>query len=126
AVDEVMRISSPVQMDPRRATRDLDLHGCPVAAGQFVLCWLGSANRDETVFAPPDEFDIHRTDNRHLGFGLGPHYCLGAGLAALEARAALGVLLERTRSVLRIDDAPLPVHPSFVFRGVTRLPVALA
>jgi cytochrome P450 len=126
AIDEVMRFSSPVQMDPRRATRDLELHGCPIAAGQFVLCWLGSANRDEATFARPGEFDIHRTDNRHLGFGFGPHYCLGASLASLEARVALRVLLERTRSFRRVDDAPLPIHPSFVFRGVTRLPVVLA
>jgi len=126
AIDEVMRFSSPVQMDPRRAARDLDLQGLRIAAGQFVLCWLGSANRDEAIFARPDEFDIHRTDNRHLGFGFGPHYCLGASLAGLEARVAIRVLLERTRAFRRVDDAPLPIHPSFVFRGVTRLPIALA
>src|SRR4029077_10530305 len=64
AIDEVMRFSSPVQMDPHRAASDPRLHGHRIAAGQFVLCCLGSANRDEATFARPDEFDTHRTDNR--------------------------------------------------------------
>jgi cytochrome P450 len=125
AVDEVMRYSSPVQLDPRRATRALELHGVPVKEGQIVIGWIGSANRDESVFPRPDNFDIGRRDNRHIGFGFGPHYCLGANLATLETRVALGALLERTRSFRRLDNAPLPLHPSLVFRGVTKLPVRL-
>ena len=112
-------------MDPRRAARAADIRGHRVEAGQIVLSWLGSANRDETIFERPDEFDIARRDNRHLGFGFGPHYCLGASLAALEAQVALRVLLARTRSIRRVDDAPLPLHPSFVFRAVTSLPLEL-
>ena len=88
-----------------------------------MLSWLGSANRDEAVFERPDEFDIGRRDSRHLAFGFGPHYCLGASLATLEAVTALRALLARTRAIRRIDDAPLPLHPSFVFRGVTSLPL---
>jgi cytochrome P450 len=126
AVQEVLRFSSPVQMDPRRATRAVELHGQRVEADQFVLCWLGSANRDETVFPEPDVFDLERRNNRHLAFGFGPHYCLGAALAALEAETALRVLLARTRSFARTDAARLPLHPSLVFRGVTKLPVELA
>jgi cytochrome P450 len=125
AVDEVMRFSSPVQLDPRRATHALELHGVPVAAGQIVIGWIGSANRDDSVFPRPDVFDIQRRDNRHVGFGFGPHVCLGASLATLETRVALGALLERTRSFRRLDAAPLPLHPSLVFRGVTKLPVRL-
>ncbi len=125
AVDEVLRFSSPVQMDPRRATRDVELHGATIAAGEFVLCWLGSANRDEAVFERADAFDVTRTRSPHLAFGFGPHFCLGAALATLEAETALRVLLARTRSFRRADDAPLPLHPSIVFRGVTRLPMAL-
>jgi cytochrome P450 len=125
AVDEVMRYTSPVQMDPRRVTTAVELHGQHVAPEEFVLCWLGAANRDEAVFPDAERFDPARAPNRHLGFGFGPHYCLGAPLALLEAETALRVLLRRTRAFARPDDAPLPLHPSIVFRAVTRLPLAL-
>jgi cytochrome P450 len=125
AVEEVLRFSSPVQMDPRYATRDVEVGGVTVRAGQFAICWLGSANRDEEVFAEADRFDIARDDNRHLAFGFGIHYCLGANLARLEAQVALGSLLARTRSFERTGDAPLPLHPSIVFRGFTELPLRL-
>lgn len=125
AVDEILRFTSPVQLDPRVATRDLELRGHSVEAGRIVVCWLGSANRDEEVFAEPERFDVGRRENRHVAFGFGPHFCLGSNLARLEARVALRVLLERTKSFERIDDAPLPIHPSLVFRGVSRLPLRL-
>jgi cytochrome P450 len=125
AIEEVLRFASPVQMDPRRATRATMVQGVTVAAEEFVLCWLGSANRDEAVFDRPDEFDIHRQRSPHLSFGFGPHYCLGAALATLEAEIALRVLLERTRDFTRIDDAPLRIHPSIVFRGARSLPMRL-
>jgi cytochrome P450 len=125
AMDEVLRCSSPVQMDPRLAVRDVELQGTTIPAGEFVLCWIGSANRDEAVFEHGETFDIGREKNPHLAFGFGPHYCLGASLATLEAVVAVRVLLERTRSFTRPDDAPLPLHPSIVFRGVRSLPLVL-
>ena len=125
AIEEVLRHSSPVQMDPRRATRRVELHGKTIEANQMVVCWLGSANRDEEVFTDPTRFDVTRQDNRHLAFGFGPHYCLGANLARLEAQVALRTLLARTRAFERSDDATLPLHPSIVFRGVTKLPLRL-
>lgn len=126
AVDEVLRWSSPVQFDPRRAKRATTLHGVEIQPDDFVLCWLGSANRDERVFERPDLFDPARERNPHLAFGFGPHYCLGANLARLEARVALGALLARTRAIERVvPDEALPLHPSPVFRAVTRLPVRL-
>ena len=125
AIDEVLRFASPVQMDPRLAARDLEVQGVTIPAGQFVLCWLGSANRDEDVFDDPERFDIRRERSNHLAFGFGPHYCLGSSLATLEAVVAMRVLLERTRSFRRANDAPLPMHPSIVFRGVRSLPVVL-
>ena len=76
-------------------------------------------------FPPPTSSTLTRIDNRHLAFGFGPHYCLGANLARLETEVALRVLLARTRSFDRTDDAPLPLHPSIVFRGVTSLPLRL-
>src|SRR5437867_2262034 len=125
AVEEVLRFSSPVQMDPRLATREAQLHGVAVAVGEVVLCWLGSANRDEAVYEHPEVFDIGREQKPDVAFGFGPHYCLGASLATLEAEVALRVLLERTRRFRRVDDTPLPIPPSIVFRGVTSLPLVL-
>jgi cytochrome P450 len=125
AVEEVLRHSSPVQMDPRRTTRPVELHGERIEAGRFVVSWLGSANRDEEAFPDPDRFDVARKDNHHLAFGFGPHYCLGANLARMETTVALRELLSRTKSFERTDDDPLPLHPSIVFRGVTKLPVRL-
>jgi len=123
AIEEVLRFSSPVQMDPRRAVRATEIHGVPVAENQFVISWIGSVNRDEEVFERPDVFDIRRQNNHHLAFGFGPHYCLGASLASLEAQVAVDALLDRTRSFRRTDDTPLPLHPSVVFRGVRALPL---
>jgi cytochrome P450 len=125
AIEEVLRFASPVQFDPRRATCNLTLHGVEIGEDDYVLCWLGSANRDAKVFERPEVFDITREKNPHLSFGFGTHFCLGANLARLEARVALGTLLGRTRSIERSDDDALPLHPSPVFRGVTRLPVRL-
>jgi cytochrome P450 len=125
AIEEVLRHSSPVQLDPRRATRSVELRGRTINAQQIVVNWIGSANRDEDVFPDAESFDIAREDNHHLAFGFGPHYCLGANLARLEAHVALRALLARTRTFERADDAPLPLHPSIVFRGVTKLPLRL-
>src|SRR5262249_33591357 len=125
AVEEVLRHSSPVQLDPRCATRAVELRGQTIPAGQIVVNWIGSANRDEEVFPDAERFDIGREDNHHLAFGFGPHYCLGANLARLECQVALRALLSKTRAFERRDDAPLPLHPSIVFRGVTQLPLRL-
>ncbi len=123
AIEEVLRFASPVQFDPRSATRDVELRGVKIARDDYVLCWLGSANRDEKVFERPWLFDIEREKNPHLAFGFGTHYCLGANLARLEAQVAIGTLLERTRSIERSGEGPLPLHPSPVFKAVTELPV---
>jgi cytochrome P450 len=125
AIDEVLRFSSPVQVDARHALRRAAVRGQTIEADTNVLLLLGSANRDEAVFDDPDTFDIGRADNRHLAFGFGPHYCLGANLARMEAQVAIRVLLERTTRFQRTDDERLPLHPSFIFRGFTRIPVEL-
>jgi cytochrome P450 len=125
AIDEVLRFSSPVQFDPRRATRATQIAGTPIEEDTLVLSWLGSANRDERVFERPDAFDVARQKNPHLAFGFGTHHCLGHNLARLEASVALEVLLARTSSFERTDDALLPLHPSPVFKAVTKLPVRL-
>jgi cytochrome P450 len=125
AIEEVLRFSSPVQMDPRRATRRVELHGVTVEPDSLVVGWLGSANRDEAIFPDPERFDIARADNRHISFGFGMHYCLGANLARLEGQVALRALLAHTRSFERSGSGLLPLHPSIVFRGVTELPLRL-
>lgn len=114
-----------MQFDPRRATRGVELRGVKLDPGDLVLCSLGSANRDETVFERPERFEAARRPNPHLAFGFGTHYCLGANLARLEARVALGALLRATRGFERTGSEPLPLHPSPVFRAVTRLPLRL-
>jgi len=125
AIEEVLRFASPVQFDPRRATRPLVLHGVEIRENDFVLSWLGSANRDEQSFERPEAFEIAREKNPHLAFGFGTHYCLGANLARLEARVAIGALLARTSRFERRGDELLPLHPSPVFRAVTQLPLRL-
>jgi len=125
-VEEVLRFSSPIQMDARAASTAVELHGHRFAPGDVVLAWLGAANRDEGHFDRPEEFSAERRDNRHLAFGFGAHFCLGSNLARLETRVALDVLLERTRELEPDGSGPLPLHPSFVFRSYTRVPVRLA
>jgi cytochrome P450 len=125
AIDEVLRYSSPVQLDPRFATRQVELRGEVIKPGQVVVAWLGSCNRDEEIFEHSERFDIARPDNRHMAFGFGPHYCIGANLARLEAQVAIGALLRHTRSFERTTSDPLPLHQSLVFKGVTSLPLRL-
>jgi cytochrome P450 len=99
AVEEMVRWTSPSPSKRRTATRDVELGGCAIKAGQKVQIWEGSANRDALVFDRADEFDIARKPNPHLGFGQGVHYCLGANLARLELRVLFEELLSRFSSV---------------------------
>ncbi|KUI31012.1 cytochrome P450 [Mycobacterium sp. GA-2829] len=103
AIEEMVRWTSPSPSKRRTATRDTELAGQTVRAGQKVLVWEGSANRDSTVFADADVFDIKRKPNPHLGFGQGVHYCLGANLARLELRVLFEELLTRFASVELIE-----------------------
>ena len=104
AVEEMVRWTSPSPSKRRTATRDVTLGGASIAAGQKVQIWEGSANRDASVFERPDEFDIDRKPNPHLGFGQGVHYCLGANLARLELRVLFEELLSRFDSVQVVRD----------------------
>ena len=99
AVEEMVRWTSPSPSKRRTATRDVELGGCAIEAGQKVQIWEGSANRDAAVFEDADVFDITRKPNPHLGFGQGVHYCLGANLARLELRVLFEELLARFSSV---------------------------
>ena len=99
AIEEIVRWTSPSPSKRRTATRDTELGGCRIHAGEKVLVWEGSANRDETVFDHADTFDVGRKPNPHLGFGHGVHYCLGANLARLELRVLFEELIARFGSV---------------------------
>jgi len=122
AIEEVLRYRSPVQAMSRVAAEDVRMGGETIGAGDRVVVWLGSANRDERRFDDADTFDPDRSPNQHLGFGHGTHYCLGAPLARLEAEVGLSELLDRVENV-RLADATLqPTRSSFVY-GVESLPI---
>ena len=99
AIEEMVRWTTPSPSKRRTATHDTTLGGQAIKAGQKVLVWEGSANRDESVFTHAEEFDIARKPNPHLGFGQGVHYCLGANLARLELRVLFGEVLARFSGV---------------------------
>jgi len=95
AIEEMLRFESPLQRNPRKAGADFELHGNVIRKGDFVLQVLGAANRDPRQFPEPDRFDIARQPNRHVAFGMGIHFCLGAPLARLEAPIAIDAVLRR-------------------------------
>lgn len=99
AVEEVLRFTTPSPSKRRTAAVAAELGGYPIAPGNKVLVWEGSANRDEAVFADPHRFDIARQPNPHVAFGFGGHYCLGASLARLESRVLFEEMLPRFGSV---------------------------
>jgi cytochrome P450 len=121
AVEEVVRWSSPVNYMKRHLLEDVELHGTRMKAGENLVMFYASANRDERVFDDPFRFDVERHPNRHLGFGTGEHFCLGAHVARLSARALFLELARRIESVERIAD-PTHIHSSFVV-GLKALPI---
>lgn len=120
AVEEMLRYESPVQMLVRIAMQDLVLCDQEVRKGQRVLLLLASANRDPAQFPDADRFLINRRENRHLAFGLGIHFCLGAALARAEAQLAFKLLLEHWPS-LRLADKPIVWRNNLAFRCPQRL-----
>jgi cytochrome P450 len=126
AVEEFLRYDSSVQLTGRVALEDIDdLGGKRIPKGESVLCLLGSANRDPAVYPDrPDQLDINRPNVKPLSFGGGIHHCLGAQLARIEAEIAIATLLRRLPE-LRLDDAENPEwRPTFVLRGLKRLPAS--
>ncbi|WP_240150418.1 MULTISPECIES: cytochrome P450 [Streptomyces] len=94
-IEEVLRYRNPADRQLRYTTREVEIAGQTIPAGERVLFWTGSANRDEARFEQPEKFDIHRRPNPHMGFGHGVHFCLGAPLGRLEATIALRLVLDR-------------------------------
>jgi cytochrome P450 len=122
ATEEILRFESPVQMTPRLAKEDTVLAGREVAAGDPVVIVLGAANRDPDVFSEPDEFRLDRTDQKHIAFAHGAHWCIGGPLAREEARIVLPLVLERLPD-LQLADETIDWQPTLNFRGPTRLEV---
>ena len=127
AVEELLRFVGPVMQPTLRvAGEDVEIGGVVIPAGSVVVCMLASANRDPRRFPAPDEFDVAREDNPHLGFGHGIHFCLGAPLARMEAETALGSLLRRFPDMeLAAGRQKIPWRPSALLRGPAVLPVRL-
>jgi cytochrome P450 len=124
AIEELLRYDSPVQATVRVPTEDMELSGVAVPARSLVVCVIGSANRDPRVFERPDELDVTRENVRHLSFGFGEHFCLGAGLARLEARLAFRALLDRAPG-LELTGEEVKRRPNLLLRGLQSLPVAV-
>jgi cholest-4-en-3-one 26-monooxygenase len=125
AVEEMLRYVTPVMHFRRTVVSDTDLGGYPVKAGEKIVFWHTSANRDETVFDNPDQFDITRTPNNHIAFGGGgPHFCLGANLARMEIKVMFDRLLDRVPD-LTLDGKVERLQSNFI-NGVKHIPVAFA
>ena len=123
AVEECLRVESPLQIGNRQAATDFTFGDHRISKGTYIHTSIAGANRDPSVFADPHKFDIERKNNKHIAFITGIHVCLGATLARMEGRIALGKLLTRFPNIERDGDAErLPLAR---FRGFTRLPVKL-
>ena len=121
-IEEMLRYRSPVQALARIATRDVELRGMDIEAGDTVVPWLGSANRDPSMFDAPEEFRVDRAPNPHFGFGRGTHYCLGAPLARMEARIGLRTLFDHATAIQRSGEQLQPVRSAFIY-GVEEFPI---
>ncbi|HET7483736.1 MAG TPA: cytochrome P450 [Actinomycetota bacterium] len=124
AIEELLRFDSPVQFIGRVAMHDLELDGVSIDKGKELIGLLGAANRDPGQFADPDRLDITRSDNRHLAFSGGAHFCLGASLARLEGQIAIGALAREFPAMELIDTAP-PHRETMTLRGLASLKVAI-
>jgi cytochrome P450 len=122
AVEEFLRYASPVYHFRRTATKDVELNGVNIKAGQKVVPWFASGNRDDSVFENPNKFDVTRNPNEHMSFGRGgPHMCLGNALARIELRVMFEDLVSRVDKVERVGEVDF-LRSNFV-HGIKRMPV---
>lgn len=124
AIEELIRFTSAVIHFRRTATCDVELEGQNIRAGDRVAIWYSAANRDPAVFPNPNVLDLTRDPNRHVGFGVGPHFCLGAHLARMQLRTMLAELLRRFETVSITGDVER-VHSNFI-AGIRHLPLSLS
>jgi cytochrome P450/nitrite reductase/ring-hydroxylating ferredoxin subunit len=122
AIEEALRLDSPVQGLFRTATTDVEVGGVAIPKGAHLELLYASGNRDDDRFGDPDRFDLRRADSsNHMAFGFGIHFCIGAPLARYEGRVALDVLLDRLPNMRLTEDQQLEHHPHFFLRGLKRL-----
>ncbi|WP_433926478.1 cytochrome P450 [Sorangium cellulosum] len=126
AIEELLRYDSPVETATFRFAReDVELGGAVIPKGDAVVVVLGSANRDPELTPSPETLDLAREPNRHIAFGLGVHYCLGAPLARLEGQIAIGTILRRMPNLaLEVEPEAIQIRPSLIVRGPAALPVS--
>lgn len=124
-LEEVLRYRSPVQSMFRTCVKDTDLSGQAIHRWDPVLAWIGSANHDQNEFTRPEEFLIERSPNRHIAFGEGVHFCLGAPLARLEAKIAVETLIEKAGKVTVLKEEKLEPLGGVIVFGVRHLPVSI-
>jgi cytochrome P450 len=125
AVDECLRFEPPIQLTDRAVVEDCEIAGQPLRRNQMVAAVLAAANRDPEHFPDPDRFDVGRTDNHHLAFGQGNHFCLGSQLARLEAEVAVGALLRRFPDFSGSPEPPA-WRRSMIVRGPEAVPIQLS
>jgi cytochrome P450 len=123
AVEELLRYDGPVQRTARIPSAAVTIGGRTIEAGEMVMPFIGAADRDPAHFPDPDRLDIARSDNRHIAFGLGIHFCLGAPLARLEGQIAINTLVRRLPKLALATDRP-EYRQSLTLRGLKTLPVA--
>jgi cytochrome P450 len=123
AVEELLRFDGPVQRTARTPTEDVTLGGRMIPKGEIVMPFIGAADRDPAQFRDPERLDITRTENRHIAFGLGIHFCLGAPLARIEGQIAISTLLKRFPKLALAVEKPEHRH-SLTLRGLVSLPVS--
>lgn len=126
AIEEMLRWVSPIKNMSRTLTRDIEIRGEQLRAGEKVMLFYPSANRDAAKFDDPDRFDIARDPNEHIAFGWGAHFCLGASLARLELRVMFEELTARMPDLRLVDDAPPVMRVSNFISGIEHMPVEVA
>ncbi len=122
AVEELLRYDGPVQRTARIPSEDITIGGHTIPKGEMVMPFIGAADRDPAQFPEPDRLDITRADNRHIAFGWGIHFCLGAPLARVEGQIAINTLLQRLPKLALDTDTP-EFRQSLTLRGLRTLPV---